>query len=228
MTTRYVDIWADVLCPFCYIAKRNYETALASFADRAGVVTRWHAFELDAAVSREPGPTLVELHHSIFGGTMAQARERIGALSDMAAAAGLSYDLERAYPVNSFDAHRLAKLGDANGVGDAVRERVMHAYTAEGAILSDPETLVRLAAEIGVDQGDVRAMLDSDDFGAAVREDETTAHRNGINGVPTFVVDGGDPVMGVRRPEEYHRMLAKLPPLPGESDGPGCRIDGPH
>ncbi|WP_024800159.1 DsbA family oxidoreductase [Nocardia sp. BMG51109] len=227
MTTSHVDIWIDLLCPFCYIAKRNFETALTDFAERDQVVVRWHALELDPEVAKAPGPTLAERHQQDFGGTLAEARGNIGILSRMAAASGLTYDLDRAYPVNSFDAHRLAKFGDAAGLGDAVRERIMHAYTAEGAIISDADTLARLGAEAGLDEHDVRTMLRGNDFADAVHEDEATAQRLDINAVPTFVVDGGDAATGVRQPEEYLRMLAHLP-LSEEPAEIACQINRSH
>ncbi|WP_280387449.1 DsbA family oxidoreductase [Nocardia wallacei] len=210
MVTPRVDIWSDILCPWCYIGKRNFETALADLPGRDDVEIHWHSFELDPGMGREPRQTLLERHHRDLGGTIDDARARLAMVSDLAAQAGLTYDLPNAVPVNSFDAHRLTKLGEAIGRGDAVRERVMRAYTGERAVLTDPETLVRLGTDAGIDADDIRKMLSGTDFAEEVRDDERLAARFGVSGVPTFVFGERYAVSGGRPPADFRRALEQL------------------
>ncbi|MFE7746508.1 DsbA family oxidoreductase [Nocardia sp. NPDC057455] len=202
-----IDVWSDLLCPWCYIGKRNFETALSRFDHRARIQVHWHAFELDPGLSRKPGLTLPERSRRDLGGTSEQAVERIRGVTELAAAAGLDYRLDLAVPVNSFDAHRLVKLGETVGHGEAVLERLMRAYTAEGAVLSDPETLVRLGGESGVDPERTREMLRGNDFTDAVHEDREKAFRLGVGGVPSFVFDGRFVLSGGRTPQDFLRAL---------------------
>ncbi|MEU4329063.1 DsbA family oxidoreductase [Nonomuraea dietziae] len=167
--------------------KRRFESALDGFARRDAVQVRWRSFELDPHGSRRANLTLPERHRRDVGGTPEQARQRIGALSDLAAQSGLTYRLDLARPVNSFDAHRLMQYADQEGVGEPVRERLLLAYTGEGAVLSDHETLARLGAEAGLDPAATLEMLGSADFTESVRKDEALGRRLGVSGVPTFV-----------------------------------------
>lgn len=209
MNTINVEIWSDLVCPWCYIGKRNFDTALAAFEHRDAVAVRWRSMELDPSGDTEPSLTLPERHHRDVGGTFEQARRRIAGVVALAAEAGLTYDLDRAMPVNSFEAHRVMKLADREGVGDEVRERLMAAYTGEGAILTDPDTLVRLAAEGGLDPAATRLMLDGTEMADQVREDEHAARRMGISGVPTFVFERKLLVSGSQRPDVFADLLER-------------------
>src|SRR5690606_766407 len=121
--------------------------------------------------------------------------------------AGLDYQLAEARPANSFDAHRLMAFADASGVGDAVRERLMRAYTSEGARLGEPESLVALAAEAGLPSADAREVLDSDAYVAAVRADEKRGAELGVGGVPSFVFAGRHIVSGAQPVEVFADLL---------------------
>ncbi|WP_216906604.1 DsbA family oxidoreductase [Nocardia noduli] len=202
-----VDIWSDVLCPMCFIGKRSFEMALARFEHRDAVEIRWRAFELDPQMAREPHLTLIQQHHRDFGGSARAAEERMAQIAAIALRAGLHYDLARAMPVNSFDAHRLGKLADSVDLGEAMRERLMLAYTCEGAVITDADTLAGLAEQVGIDPDAVRKMLVGDDFTADVHADEEQARQRRITGVPTFVVDGSYTFSGLREPDDYLRSL---------------------
>jgi predicted DsbA family dithiol-disulfide isomerase len=246
MHTLTVEIWSDLLCPWCYIGKRRFEQALSRFPHRDAVDVRWRSFELDPSLRAEPDLTLPERHRRDLGGTAAEAASRLAQVADLAATCGLDYQLDRALPVNSFDAHRLMHFGEQAGRGDAVRERVFRAYTSEGAVISDRETLVRLGAEAGLDPEATRTMLAGSDFGEQVRADESVAAALGVHGVPTFVVARRYAVSGAQPPEVFTELLgrawaeqapsdpvsadqvpAERTPAGGRSAGDGaCRVDG--
>ncbi|WP_067536525.1 DsbA family oxidoreductase [Nocardia crassostreae] len=209
MATVQVDIWSDILCPFCYIGKRNFETALADFDQREQVEVHWHAFELDPGLGRAPDLSLPERSRQDLGGTEQQTRERMDMVEAMAARAGLRYDLYRARAVNSLDAHRLIKLAESAGLGDAMRERLMRAYTGEGAVLTDVETLVSLAGEVGLDAATTRNLLSGNDFTDAVHADRAAALALGISGVPTFVFDNRFAISGARQPGDFRQLLER-------------------
>ncbi|HWE64138.1 MAG TPA: DsbA family oxidoreductase [Chloroflexota bacterium] len=184
-----VEIWSDVVCPWCYIGKRRFETALAQFAHRDQVEVLWRSFELDSNAPRRSQGTLSDLLARKYGMAPAQAAAANTQLTDLAAAEGLEYHLDRAQHGNTFDAHRLIHLAAAHGLQDAAEERLMTAYFTEGLPIGDAETLVTIVSEAGVDAGEARAVLDGDAYAEDVRADERRASAFGIRGVPFVVVD---------------------------------------
>jgi predicted DsbA family dithiol-disulfide isomerase len=183
-----IEIWSDVVCPWCYIGKRRIETALERFEHRDDVTVVWRSFELDPTAERDPDGTAAERLASKYGMSVEEAAARQAQIAALAAEEGLEYHMERTRGGNSFDAHRLIQLGKERGIQDAVKERLMRGYFTEGARIGNPETLVRLGAEAGLPEADARAVLESGQYADAVREDEELARRIGIDGVPFFVL----------------------------------------
>jgi predicted DsbA family dithiol-disulfide isomerase len=183
-----IEIWSDVVCPWCYIGKRRIESALERFEHRDDVTVTWRSFELDPTAERDPEGSASERLASKYGMTVEEAAARQAQIAALAAEEGLDYHLELTRGGNSFDAHRLIQLGKERGIQDAVKERLMRGYFTEGARIGDHDTLARLAAEAGLPEAEARAVLESDRYAGAVREDEELARRIGINGVPFFVL----------------------------------------
>jgi predicted DsbA family dithiol-disulfide isomerase len=183
-----VEIWSDVVCPWCYIGKRRFEQALERFAGRDDVELTWRAFELDPHGSSEP----VDLNRLLaekYGMTLEQARERHAHTAETAAGDGLELNFDHAQSGNTFDAHRLIRFAREHELQGAMQERLFRAYFTEGRAISDRETLAELAGEVGLDADEVRELLASDRLVAEVRADERTAAGFGITGVPFFVLD---------------------------------------
>jgi predicted DsbA family dithiol-disulfide isomerase len=202
-----IEIWSDIACPWCYVGKRRFEAALARFeyADETNVT--WRSFELDPeAPDQRPGEGAAHLAEK-YGMTLEDARASQAGLAATAAAAGIEmrFDLQRMG--RTFDAHRLVHLAAEQGDQDAMKERLMRAYFTEGALMSDHETLVALAAEAGLDPEQARAMLASDRFADEVRADERDAQRLGISAVPTFVADRAIGVSGAQPAEQLLAFL---------------------
>jgi predicted DsbA family dithiol-disulfide isomerase len=188
MAALSVEIWSDVVCPWCYIGKRRFENALAQFEHRDEVEVRYRSFELDpSAPTQVDGPPAERLA-SKYGISVEEAASSQAQLTAMAAAEGLEYHLDRTRGGNTFDAHRLLQLAADRGVQPDVKERLMRGYFTESEPVGDHETLVKLAAEAGLDADEARAALQSDAYAEAVREDEMLAQRIGIQGVPFFVL----------------------------------------
>ncbi|MFO0571465.1 MAG: DsbA family oxidoreductase [Polyangiaceae bacterium] len=185
-----VDVWSDIICPWCYIGKRRLEQAVQRFAARESVRVTWHAFELDPTAPRayEPGSTLASRLAEKYGKPLAVAREMMDHVTEVAAADGLEFHFDRAKDGNTFDAHRLLALARATGRAGALGERFMRGYFSEGEAIGETESLVRLAVETGFSEHDVRAALESEELARAVRKDQADARALGIRGVPFFLV----------------------------------------
>ena len=198
-----VEIWSDVVCPWCYIGKRRFETAAAQFDGEVEVT--WRSFELDPHAPPVREHTATEHLAAKYGMSHEQAEASHAQMTALAAQEGLEYHFERARGGNSFDAHRLIHLATADGLQDEAMERVMRGYFTEGLPIGDREALVALAAELGLDG----SALDSDAYADAVREDEHLAQRIGIQGVPFFVLDRRYGVSGAQPAEILVQALEK-------------------
>jgi predicted DsbA family dithiol-disulfide isomerase len=202
-----IEIWSDIACPWCYVGKRRFEAALEQFEHADEVSVTWRSFELDPEAPHErEGEGAARLAEK-YGMTVEQARQSQAQLAEVAAGEGIEmrFDIQR--QGLTFDGHRVIHLADEHGLQDAMKERLMLAYFTEGELVSDHETLVRLATEVGLDAGEVRAMLASDRFADAVRTDELTAGRLGISAVPTFVIDRALGASGAQPPEQLLGLL---------------------
>jgi predicted DsbA family dithiol-disulfide isomerase len=204
-----VEIWSDIACPWCYVGKRRFEAALAGFDHEVEVV--WRSFELDPGAPASREESAAEHLSAKYGMPVEEARARQAQLAAMAAADGLEFHFDRVQPANTFDAHRLTHLAKAHGLQDAMKERLQRAYLTDGELLSDHETLARLADEVGVPGA--AEMLASDRYTAEVRDDERLAQEIGITAVPTFVVDRRVGVAGAQQPEVLRELLQRGVPV---------------
>jgi predicted DsbA family dithiol-disulfide isomerase len=225
-----VEIWSDIACPWCYIGKRRFEAALAEFEHRDDVRVTWRSFELDPSAPHErEGENATRIAEK-YGITVERAREMGRTVTDAAAGEGLDFHLDIQRSGTTFDGHRVIHLAAERGLQDAMKERLLHAYFTEGQLVSDHETLVRLAVEVGLDEDEVRATLASDRFAADVRGDEQLAGQFGISAVPTFVVDRAIGASGAHPPEALLQLLEqgweRREPVTVIAGGETCGVDG--
>jgi predicted DsbA family dithiol-disulfide isomerase len=199
-----IEIWSDVVCPWCYIGKRRLEHALRDFEHADEVQITWRSFQLNPSTPRGTAVPTREYLVQRFG---KQATAMSAQVADLARAEGLDFDTDAALTVNTLDAHRLLHLADSVGRGDAAKERLLRAHFIEGADLSDPDTLAGLLGEAGVDPDRARAVLDSREYAEAVRDDFTEADRLGANGVPFFVIDRKYGISGAQPAEAFLHAL---------------------
>jgi predicted DsbA family dithiol-disulfide isomerase len=204
-----LEIWSDVVCPWCYIGKRHFEAALADFPHRDDVEVVWRSFELDPSAPASREGDYVGRLATKYGVPADQAQAMIDRMTATAAGVGLDFHFETARPGNTFDAHRLLHLAHERGVQDALKERFFAATFTEGEPIADREALVRLAVSVGLDEHEVRAALESDAYADAVRADEARARSYGISGVPFFVVDQTYGVSGAQPPAMLLEVLEK-------------------
>jgi predicted DsbA family dithiol-disulfide isomerase len=202
-----VEIWSDVVCPWCYIGKGRFEKALARFDHSDEVEVVWRSFQLHPEHPKGVREPLEESLAVKIGGTVEQVRVMNDHVKTLAAAEGLYYDVESYTLVNTFDAHRLTHLAKAHGLGAELHERFLRAQLIEGEVLDDADTLVRLSAEIGVPEDDARRVLEDDDYTADVNEEIRELRALGGNGVPFFVIDRRYGISGAQSTEVILRAL---------------------
>ena len=202
-----IDAWSDVVCPWCAIGKAHLEQALTRFehADRVDVV--WRSFELDPGAPVTRDGSYDALLAAKYGSGAAGGRAMVTRLSAAAERAGVEARFDLVRPTNTYDAHRLLHLAREHGVQGALKARLVHAYLAEGALVSDPDVLESLAVEAGLDGAAARRVLASREYADAVRADEAEAGRREVTAVPTFLVDARVVIPGAQSPES---MLATL------------------
>jgi len=182
-----VEVWSDVVCPWCYIGKRRFERAVAEVAGEIDVRVTYLPFQLDPRAAPGPGTPVADAYARKFGGPE-RAAQIIGHVSALAAAEGLTFRMDRALRANTLLAHRLLWLTGATGHQAALKERLLQAYFVDGLDVGDPDVLSGCAADVGLERGRVRAFLDSADGVAEVQAELRRAHDGEITAVPTYVV----------------------------------------
>ncbi|MDX2355540.1 DsbA family oxidoreductase [Dietzia sp. PP-33] len=209
-----IDIWSDVVCPFCWIGKRHLEAALEAFrSEHPGteVEVVWRAFELDSAAPRhgERGDeeSAAQMLSRKYGMTLTEAEAGQEQMADRFRELGLGYDWRSSRVSSTFDAHRLAALAADHDLADQVDEALRRAYFTNGERLSDPEVLRRIGVRAGLPADAVDGMLTGDGFGDRVRDDTEAARGIGVTGVPFFVFDGRLAVSGAQPVEVFGQAL---------------------
>jgi predicted DsbA family dithiol-disulfide isomerase len=204
-----VDVWSDIVCPWCLIGKRRLEAALERFDHAGEVELVWHSYQIDPGFPRGRSEPV----YASLAARMRASTEQVRAMTEQvereAAAEGLDYDLAGALMVNTLDAHRLVHLARERGLGGAVLDRLLCAQLEQARDLSDPDTLVALVAREGVDAQEARRVLRGEDFAEQVRREAEQAHRLGATGVPFFVMDGAFGLPGAQPVEVFVSALDK-------------------
>lgn len=216
-----LEIWSDVACPWCFVGKRRIEAALAAFDHAGDVVVRWRSFELDPSAPRVrdvDGATHLAEKYGMTRERALAAQQRV---ADIGAGDGIEFRFDIARGGNTFDAHRLLALAAEHDLQDALKERLLRAYHCEGEATGDPATLARLAVDVGLSPEDVQAVLESDQYATAVREDERTASALGIDAVPCFVLDRAIAASGAQSPEVLLQLLERALSLTAERASAG-------
>jgi predicted DsbA family dithiol-disulfide isomerase len=207
MTKLKVDIWSDVVCPFCYIGKRKFELALEQFAHRNEVEIEWHSFQLDPNTESRTGLSVYDYLADRKGLSREQALDMHRHVTNTAKRVGLEYNFEIAKVANTFDAHRLIQYAKTKGLGDAAEEALFQSYFTLGRDISDPETLAELGETLGLAKQDVMKMLEGEDYRNEVTQDIRSAEQLGISGVPFFVLNQKYGVSGAQSPELFLKAL---------------------
>lgn len=204
-----VEIWSDVMCPFCYIGKRRFEEALTQFNNADEVEVVWKSYQLNPHLKTDPTINIHQYLANIKGIDLDDARQMNQQVTEMAESVGLAYDFDRAIVANSFDAHRLSHLAAQHGLGNAAEEALFKAYFTEGKNIADKETLIALGAGIGLSAEEIKQMLNTDAFADNVKHDVAEAQQLGVRGVPFFVFDRKFAVSGAQPTAIFLQTLEK-------------------
>jgi predicted DsbA family dithiol-disulfide isomerase len=206
-----VEIWSDIVCPWCYIGKRRFESAFERFEHADEVEVRWRSFELDPHAPFRRSGTMAEHLAAKYGTTVEQATARLELMDRLAEQEGLIYDLAHTQGGNTFDAHRLIHLGYERDVstGATVKEALLDAYFTQLRPVSEPEVLQEIGEKAGLDPDEVAQLLDGDRFAGEVRQDEAEAAALGCTGVPFFVIDRAFAVPGAQDADTFLAVLRR-------------------
>lgn len=207
-----IEVWSDIVCPWCYIGKRRLEHALQEIegASEEGVEIVWRSFELDPEASPPPGATLAQLLASKYGMSREQTQQMQERVTEVARQEGLEFHLEQARPANTFAAHRLLHLARSLGKGAEMKERLLRAYFTEGCPVGDEKTLLALAEELGISSEEAQRAFEDEAIGEQVRHDERRARELGIRGVPFFVINGAYGISGAQPVEIFQQVFHNI------------------
>jgi predicted DsbA family dithiol-disulfide isomerase len=201
-----VDVWSDVVCPWCYVGKARFEKALGAFGHRDEVEVVFRSFELDPDQPKDQRETVLGMLSKKYGMSEEDARAADARVAGLAKAEGLGFDSDR--PIgNTFDIHRVIHLGREEGLQKELINAVYEAYFARGLQVFDRDVITEVAADAGLEFGAVGEVLDGDAYADAVRQDEKLARDLGITGVPFFVFDMALAVSGAQPPETFASAL---------------------
>ncbi len=222
-----VEIWSDIMCPFCYIGKRNFEAALKEFDAKDEIEIEWKSFQLDPTIPKtfEQKVSTYEYLAERKGMSVERSKELHDHVVETARKVGLTYNFDKSVVANSFDAHKLIQFATTKGLGDAAEESLFKAYFTDGKDMSDHPTLIQLGKEIGLKEEEIKVVLTSEEFEAKVNFDISEGHQLGVTGVPFFVFDRKYAVSGAQPIETFLNAL-KQSHAESKNEGATCSPGG--
>jgi predicted DsbA family dithiol-disulfide isomerase len=204
-----VEIWSDVMCPFCYIGKRRFEEALEQFEHKDQFEIEWKSFQLNPDMKTDTNINISRYLADAKGWTLDYAQQMNNHVTQMATEVGLTYDFDRAVVANSFKAHRFSHLAKKHHLGDKAEEALFKAYFTDGLNIDDNDTLVQLGINIGLDAEETLQVLESDTYANEVKQDIAEAQQLGIRGVPFFVMNNKYGVSGAQAVPVFQETIEK-------------------
>jgi predicted DsbA family dithiol-disulfide isomerase len=204
-----IEIWSDIVCPFCYIGKRKFEKALSQFKDKDQIEIEWKSFQLSPDKKTESDKSVYQFLAEHKGLSLEVAKSMSAQVTNSARQVGLEYDFDKAIPANSFNAHRLLHLAKLHDLQDQAEEVLFKAYFTEGKNIDDIPTLVQFGTDLGLDATEVKNMLDSHQYASEVQQDIKEAQYLGLRSVPSFVFDRKALVAGAQDSQLFLEVLEK-------------------
>jgi len=230
-----IEIWSDIACPFCYIGKRNFETALAQFADKENIEVEWKSFQLDPDAPQVAVESQEDYLVKRKGMPKDQVKGMLKNVTDMAKSAGLDYHMDKTVMVNTQKAHQLIQFAKTKNLGDAMEERLFKAYFTEGLNVADNEVLTKLGTEAGLDATELQAAFTDDQYLYSMKQDIQEGASLGVRGVPFFVFDRKYGISGAQPSAAFTETLEKSftewrkanPEIKLQvTEGQSCSVDG--
>ncbi|WP_412850618.1 DsbA family protein [Chryseobacterium sp. PMSZPI] len=228
-----IEIWSDVMCPFCYIGKNNFEQALQKLPFKDEVEVEWKSFQLDPSLEADKTQDTIQYFREKKGVQEAQATQMLQQVTQMGKGAGIDFDFKNILITNTFSAHKLLHLAKKHNKSNEMEEALFIAHFIDGKNVGDAEVLVSLAEKLGIDKEEARKAVTSDELDYEVNQDILEARNNGISGVPFFVLNGKYAVSGAQPVEVFENALQQtyketVSPFKNLSEGNGasCDADG--
>lgn len=207
--TLQVEIWSDIMCPFCYIGKRKFEAALSQFVGKDDVEITWKSYQLSPDMVTDPSKNINQYLAEHRGISLQEAARMNAYVTDMAAKEGLTYNFDKTVVANSFKAHQFAHFAKQFGKQDEAEEKLFLAYFTEGKNMDDDTVLIQLATELGLDTEALKAALENETYADEVIGDIKEAEQIGVRGVPFFVFDRKYAVSGAQDSKLFLQTLEK-------------------
>lgn len=230
-----VEVWSDIMCPFCYIGKRNYEAALKQFEHASDVTLEWKSFQLDPTIPQGASYPSEEAYLAERKGMSAsQVKGMLASVTQTAAQAGVEMNFDRVIVANTLDSHRLLHFAKTQGLGNDLKDRLFQAHFTDGLDIGKKEVLADLAGDVGLDRSEAMRVLEGDDYAYDVAQDVQEAANIGVQGVPFFVFNRKYAISGAQPVDAFLQTLEKAY---GEwkasqpqnsfimSEGPSCSPD---
>jgi predicted DsbA family dithiol-disulfide isomerase len=205
-----IEIWSDIVCPFCYIGKRRLEEALSKFPHREEVKIEYRSFELNPDAQINDDEDNIELLAKKYGTSKEQIMAMNQQLTTQAKEVGLTYHLDKIKPTNTFNAHRLIQFAKQKRKENEMVERLFKAYFTEVRHVGDEKTLIEIALEVGLDQHEVQSLLNSNQFESDVRAQEQDAQQIGVTGVPFYVINRKYAISGAQPSDAFLEVMEKV------------------
>lgn len=230
-----IEIWSDVMCPFCYIGKRNFETALSQFEHKDAIEIEWKSYQLDPSLPEVAKESYRDYLVKIKGMSPEQVDGMTDNVTQMAKDVGLDYDFSKMVMVNSLKAHQLIQYAKTQNLGDEMEERLFHAFFTEGKNIADLPTLTALGKDISLDEAALQEAFTNKKYQDLMTQDIQEGQNIGVRGVPFFVFDRKYGVSGAQAPQAFLETLSKSfaewreknPEIKLEmTQGQSCDVDG--
>ncbi|WP_405328988.1 DsbA family oxidoreductase [Leeuwenhoekiella sp. LLG6367-2.1] len=205
--TMKVEIWSDIMCPFCYIGKRNFDKALKQFSHRDNIEVIWKSFSLAPDLKTNTEINSLQYLKERKGMTDSQAQDAIEHVTAYAKSTGLDFDYNKVVVANTQRGHQLIHLAAHNGLQNQMKERLLKAYFIEGFNIDATDVLVKLGLEMGLTEEDIQTELREENFLPYIEQDIAEAQKLGVNGVPFFVFDRKYAVSGAQPEEQFSNVL---------------------
>ncbi len=202
-----VEIWSDVMCPFCYIGKRHFEKAIEKLTYQNEIEVEWKSFQLNPEYHNTTAESLYDYLARAKGMSVEQAKQLTGNVKQMAANVGLTLDFDHSVPANSFDAHRLLHFAKSKGLQNEAEEALFHAHFIEGKDIANKEELVAIGEKIGLNLVETQQVLAGNDHDEEVRYDVYESQQLGIRGVPYFIFDRKYALSGAQPIETFEAAV---------------------
>lgn len=204
-----VEIWSDVMCPFCYIGKRNFETALEDFPNKDFIEVVWKSYQLDPTIPEVAKESYHDYLVERKGMSPAQVKGSLDNVTQSAKQVGLEYNFDQSVMVNSLSAHKLIQYAKTKDLGGEAEERLFRAFFTEGKNIADLATLTKLGKEIGLDETALQTAFTDTKYSDLVKQDYQEAQQVGVQGVPFFVLDRKYAVSGAQPAQAFLENLTK-------------------